>query len=151
MTEKIKRILLVDDDQILNFLHSRLFEKTGIVEQVDIALNGREALDYLAKGINKREAEQETDIQPEIILLDINMPVMDGWEFLEEYKKLGNTKRHGIMVVMLTSSLNPDDREKAKQYEEITTFINKPLSIPMIQEIFSKYLDLETSDNIQDK
>lgn len=117
MTEKIKRILLVDDDQILNFLHSRLFEKTGIVEQVDIALNGREALDYLAKGINKREAEQERDIQPEIILLDINMPVMDGWEFLEEYKKLGNTKRHGIMVVMLTSSLNPDDREKAKQYE----------------------------------
>lgn len=150
MTEKIKKILLVDDDQILNFLHSRLFEKTGIVEKVDIALNGREALDYLAKSLDQRHTAQKKTTQPEIILLDINMPIMDGWEFLEEYKKLCHTNSHSIMVVMLTSSLNPDDREKAKQYEEITTFINKPLNMPMIQEIFSKYLDVETTNIIQD-
>ncbi|WP_339338170.1 response regulator [Croceitalea sp. MTPC9] len=92
-------------------------------EQVVSMQNGYNALDYLTK--------MKDDIypQPDVIFLDINMLAMDGWEFLEEYKKLEEGQKGYIVVVILTTSLNPDDASKAKSIGQVRGFKNKPLSV----------------------
>jgi CheY-like chemotaxis protein len=128
--KKINCILLVDDDNINNFINERLLKKLNITNNVKVAMNGEEALDFIKN--NKEE------IHPELILLDINMPVMDGFEFLQEYNKVdfnGKLKPH---IIMLTTSTNPNDVNKVKQ-SDITGYINKPLTESKIMEIVQKH------------
>jgi len=128
--KKINCILLVDDDNINNFINERLLKKLNITNNVKIAMNGEEALDFI-----KNNTE---DIHPELILLDINMPVMDGFEFLQEYNKVdfnGKLKPH---IIMLTTSTNPTDVDKVKK-SDITGYINKPLTESKIMEIIQTH------------
>lgn len=120
---KIKRVLLVDDDTITNKLNTMVLEKSGVVEHIDIAKNGEEALEFL-----KKPMVDESFPRPELILLDINMPVMNGWEFLEAYKTMPEEYQGGIVIMMLTSSLNKTDELKSKNYK-IDKFIKKPLTV----------------------
>ncbi len=120
---KIKRVLLVDDDNITNKLNTMVLEKSGVVEHIDIAKNGEEALEFL-----KKPMVDESFPRPELILLDINMPVMNGWEFLEAYKTMPEEYQGGIVIMMLTSSLNKTDELKSKNYK-IDKFIKKPLTV----------------------
>lgn len=129
--------MLVDDDEATNFLHKMVLKKSGICDEIHTALNGKEALDYvLAKG------KYESRTKPNIIFLDINMPVMDGWEFIESFKSLDDNIKKDIMIAMLTTSFNPDDRIKAEAIPEITIIRNKPLSYDAIAEIEKIYTDL---------
>ncbi|HSZ72257.1 MAG TPA: response regulator [Cytophagaceae bacterium] len=134
MKKKLNCVLLVDDDNVTNFLHSKVIEKAGVADRIEVKLNGQEAIDFLTHQNNTHEA-----IIPSLILLDINMPIMDGWEFLEAYrdqKMLANSKTN---IVMLTTSSNPDDKQRAENIPFISAFKNKPLTLEMLDEILQEY------------
>lgn len=129
----LKRVLLIDDNKADNFIHKAYIQKHGGVENIVMATSGAEALDYL-------KSKEEGDYpRPELIFLDINMPKMNGWEFLEEYKKLDEEQKGGVVVVMLTTSLNPEDQEMAASNENVRGFLNKPLKVEAFQEILEKH------------
>ena len=114
MKKKLNCVLLVDDNASDNFLHKRIIQKADMTKHIEIAENGEEALDFL---ITKAKCGQPESsyCQPELILLDINMPVMDGWQFLEEYNKLEKVQKGKGVVIMLTTSLNPADIAKTEK------------------------------------
>ncbi len=124
--------MLVDDNPDDNFFHKRVIKKNDSAEHVVICQSGQEALDYL-----KNQA-LDGWIKPNLIFLDINMPGMTGWEFLEEYEKLILSDKSHVIVVMLTTSENPDDIKKAKGIGNVSSYHAKPLSKEMLDEILSK-------------
>lgn len=118
-------VLLVDDDETTNILHKAWLKVHKVPYQVVSAQNGREALEYL----NTVHPDWGSDgfMSPLVILLDLNMPVMDGWEFLEAF--MGVRDRFGsCRLYVLTSSPNPDDEKRAKAFPCVTGYLLKPLS-----------------------
>ena len=132
MKQKLNSILLIDDDKATNFMHTYLIKKTLVVDTVVSKLNGEEAIAYLT---TKKDGEYP---QPELIFLDINMPVMNGWEFIEEYKK-SNFSKKSVLIIMLTTSLNPIERKRAEKIEIISGFVTKPLTAEYLQDIVKSY------------
>ncbi len=130
MKKKLKCIMLIDDDADDNHFHQIVINKMNITEHIEVALDGEEALNFL---------EKETQTHPDIIFLDINMPKMNGWEFMEIYKELNVDQKATVVVMMLTTSENPVDRERAELYPEINGFNSKPLTEEMLAEILEKY------------
>jgi len=130
MKKKLGCILLVDDDHEDNFYHKIVIERMEIADQIAVALNGIEALDYLQK---------ENRVIPELIFLDINMPKMNGWEFLDQYKHLDKEKKSRIVIMMLSTSANPADLKRAREIEEVTGYQTKPLTKEMLTEILDIY------------
>ncbi len=128
--KKISCILLIDDDEPTNFIHQMAIEEADCCNTLNMVTNGLEALDYF------NNTENTT---PEVVFLDINMPRMNGWQFLDEYKKLDQEKKARIVIVMLTTSLNPADLKRAKEIEEISDFRNKPLTVDMLEEILEHH------------
>lgn len=133
MKTKLNCVLLIDDDEPTNFLNKIVINQSGLAEKVVVTQGGKEALDYL------NSTENDEHPHPDLILLDINMPAMNGWEFLEEYKKLGPAQQGKIVVIMLTTSLNPDDWDMAQKIDEIKDFMNKPLSAESLEKVLSKH------------
>lgn len=129
MKKKLNCVLLIDDEDDCNFFHQRLFKKMGFVETVEVAEDGIVAINFLKSKKNT----------PSIIFLDINMPKMDGWEFLEEYEKLDDTAKSSTVLIMLTSSLNPDDRIKAESLPSVKGFNMKYLDEAQVEEILRKH------------
>lgn len=127
---KLNTILLVDDNEMTNFMHRVIIEKIGCTDKISIVENGEEALAYLTNPQNAT---------PDLIFLDINMPVMNGWEFLEEYQDLDDSKKAKIVLFMLTTSMNPSDKQKADSNGEVRGYINKPLSSSKIKTIIEEY------------
>jgi len=136
--KKINSILLIDDDMATNFISKMLIKKADITDNIITALNGRQALDYLT---NSGEYENENMLfpTPMLILLDINMPVMDGWEFAKEFQELNEAQKGNSIIIMLTSSQNPDDKAKAINYPSITGFQNKILTMGALNLILKEY------------
>lgn len=137
MGAKLREILLVDDQEADNFLHARVIRKMGCAETVTAKLNGREAIDYLT-----REVEGGIPLPPDIIFLDLNMPVMNGWEFLDAYEQLDSEQHAGVVVVMLTTSLNPDDRENAAKRGIVAGFERKPLTAESLRAVLLEHFPL---------
>jgi CheY-like chemotaxis protein len=134
---KLGSILLVDDDKITNFLNQLLLNDLGVAQQVLTAENGQEALRII-------EEQCESSNCPALILLDVNMPVMNGFEFLEAYEKMAFTSKQSIIVVMLTTSLHPRDVKRLSGMP-IQGFLNKPLTKIMVQELVQKHFSAEPS------
>lgn len=128
-------VLLVDDDMSTNFIHRRIVENAKIKVDVKEITSAKEALDYLTYS-GKYENNEHTP-KAGIIFLDINMPGMNGWDFIAEYKKLDEKHKARIVVVMLSTSLNPDDEQQAANVAEIATYLHKPLN----KEAFAKIAD----------
>ncbi|OQP64622.1 response regulator [Niastella populi] len=133
--KKIKNVLLIDDDEPTNFINKKIIESSELVEYIHIAQSGQEALNFLSR----RSEQNGPHPLPDLIFLDINMPAMDGWEFLDRYKDLTNGKKDSIIIVMLTTSLNHDDVVKARELKEVNAFRNKPLTRQLIGEIAAEY------------
>lgn len=121
MTAPLNRILLIDDDRVTNLMHRRLIEKAGLARRIDVAVDGVEALSCLATAL-----EQEDDI-PELLLLDINMPRMNGFEFLEAYDALPDHLRRRQLVIMLTTSVLTADMQRAAEDPNVFRFVTKPV------------------------
>lgn len=132
--KKIRNVLLIDDDEPTNFIHKKIIQSSGLVDNVHVVQGGQAALEYLGNNSN-RDPEA---LLPDLIFLDINMPAMDGWEFLVQFEKLKLLQKENIVIVMLTTSLNPDDELKAKGIKEVYGYRNKPLTRVMIEEIADK-------------
>lgn len=130
MRKKLDCILLVDDDPDDNFYHQLIINEMDIVHSIEIAKNGIEALAYLKK---------EDQNPPDIIFLDLNMPKMNGWEFLEQYKDLDKSQKPKVLIIILTTSANPEHMEKAKEIQDVTGFETKPLTKEMLSDILNKH------------
>jgi CheY-like chemotaxis protein len=122
-------ILLIDDDEPTNFLNRLTLEQAGCARLIRIAQSGQEALEYL----------KDATPRPDLIFLDINMPAMDGWEFLERYRKLPPARKADIVLIMLTTSLNPDDETRTLAIPEVSGFEHKPLSQEQLNVLLRKY------------
>lgn len=127
--KKLHTILLIDDDFATNFLHKMVIEKENCTENIISMQNAEEALVYLKSKIDGEYPH------PELIFLDINMPGMNGWEFLEEYKKIDIKQQAEKVVIMLTTSLDPADRERADDIKQITEFKSKPLTKEILRQL----------------
>lgn len=127
MTDSKINLLVIDDDDINIFIIKKIVEKTGYSVNMTSKGNGQLAIDYLL------EVTQDDALFPNLMLIDINMPVLNGWEFLEAYEGL-NIPRQPDMY-MLSSSVYENDIEKAKTYKSIKGFISKPLSIERLSEL----------------
>lgn len=138
MKKRLNCVLLVDDDKGTNFINQMIIKKADIADHIQTVLNGKEALDFIT---NKGKYEKAGNVfpQPMLTLLDINMPVMDGWEFLEAYHALEENQKGKIIIIMLTTSLNPDDKIRAEEISEVSGFKSKPLSIETVEEIMKTY------------
>ena len=122
--------MLIDDDDDDNYFHQLVINKMNITEHIEVALNGEEALIFL---------KNENQTQPDIIFLDINMPKMNGWEFMEAYKELRADQKAKVVVMMLTTSENPEDKRRAALYPEIISFNSKPLTEEMLAATLEKH------------
>jgi len=130
---KFKSVLLVDDDPTINFVHKLFLTEWEVTDQIYTAANGQEALDFL---------EQSDDFgqePPSMILLDINMPVMNGFEFLEAYESLPESKKASVIMAMLTTSLHEKDREKASQFISLDSYMSKPLEKEQLMKVINNY------------
>lgn len=134
MKKKLSSVLLIDDDRETNFFHKIILKKCGITENVLTALNGEEGLSLLRTHIEKGER------LPELLLLDINMPGMNGWEFLEEYDKLDAAAKTHVAIVMLSASINPDDEKRALSNKHVRKFCQKNLSDEAVFDIVDECL-----------
>lgn len=128
----IKKILLIDDSEPDNFLHAYLLNKSKKVQQIDTVLNVEKALEYL------RDTKVKGEEAPDAILLDINMPRLNGWEFLDIVLKSDEFEGIQTKVYMLTTSLNPDDEYKALKVYKLDGYLNKPLTIEHIHQIIEE-------------
>jgi CheY-like chemotaxis protein len=133
MTKKLKCVLLIDDDKSANFLHKFVINKTGLVEKIVDVQSGEEGLEFL------RQKEDSKYPKTDLIFLDINMPGMTGWDFLEEYNKLDESLKGKIMIIMLSTSDNPEDKEKASKIRTVHDFLNKPLTVERFTKIVEHF------------
>lgn len=133
MARKFKCTLVVDDDPISCFINQRIIELTNITQHVEIVHNGKEAINFIQKSIQQ---PLEYQVLPDLIFLDLNMPVMNGFEFLRVFEDFPTTYREEVKIVILTSSNNISDRTKANSFN-VAQYINKPLTIENIQSLLA--------------
>lgn len=136
MKKRLNRILLIDDDRITNFLNETTIKSHGCCETIIVKTDGQKAIDFL------KEITTDYEQCPELIFLDINMPYVNGWEFLELYKELPQELRSRITIVMLSSSMNKYDKERAENMDEVAEFRNKPLTKKILGEVIDKYFQI---------
>lgn len=132
MSSQVNLGCIIDDDNMYINLLKKIIELKKLCKNLLIFGNGKEALDYfkaLVPGLKGK--------MPEIIFLDINMPVMDGWEFLEEFVKIENKLEKRITIYMVSSSIDPKDYERAKTFSSVTDYLIKPIEISKVEEIFN--------------
>lgn len=128
---KIKKILLVDDDDTSNFINKLVLKGMDISGEINVSTNGEDALNYLIENC----VNDSNKLGHTLILLDINMPVMNGFEFLDALKEHPELCEDDLKICMLTSSTNPEDIKRAKQYN-IHGYLDKPLTAQKIKEVF---------------
>ena len=128
MTKSKLRLLLIDDDEVHNFLFTRSLKEHHLMVSATTSLHGRKALKKLERIVEKGGYEF-----PDVILLDIDMPVMGGFEFLAAYQEKFHADFPNTLVCMLSSSIRPEDKVRAKAYGFVSHFIRKPLSIESFQ------------------
>lgn len=141
MKRQLKRVLLIDDSESDNFFHSRIIRKAGITDEIKMVYSGEEALEYLVT-----ELEQGGFPSPSLIFLDINMPGMNGWEFLDEYDHLEVRHKGGIVLTMLSNSIDSPDLENAQVRGTVAGFYSKPLEVEHLLEILQRHFP----DNLED-
>jgi CheY-like chemotaxis protein len=124
----MKNVLLVDDDSICNFLNKKTLQSTGRVKSVETVSNGQEAIRLFQSYLDRNRPF------PDIVLLDINMPIMDGFEFLEAFNEMTLPGKGKIKVIIVSSSNDRDEVTKAKSLGA-WRYVNKPLSFHAALEV----------------
>ena len=129
---KFKDVFVIDDDKVFHFIIKKLFSKNNIDINPTFYLNGLEAIEKI-----KEKIDMGTTM-PDLILLDINMPIMDGWQFLDEFRKTGIvTQGERTTIYLVSSSDSISDINKAKEYQDqIKDYFFKPMTLEDLQKIF---------------
>jgi len=123
-------VCLIDDDKIYQFTAKKMLEATGMAKNIQSFYDGSEALAFFTGESSKDEANL-----PDVIFLDINMPVMNGWEFLEEYEKLNGRFQKNMLLYVVSSSVDDADIRRSRQYGTVTDYIVKPITRIRYQEL----------------
>jgi CheY-like chemotaxis protein len=134
---KIKEIFLVDDDAIVRMVASKILKSIEFKNPISGFENGKLAMDEITRKIDENDFEFNDD--KILLLVDINMPIMDGWAFLDEFKKLDPEVKKHFLISIITSSIDTGDKIKALSYTEVSDYITKPLSGQHILEFLSKH------------
>jgi len=132
VTYPIELTCIIDDDDMYVSLITKVIDFRKLSRNLLIFKNGREALDYFVLALKKVE---EKDI-PQIILLDLNMPVMDGWQFLTELSKHDFPALKNLTLYIVSSSIDPADLERSKAFELVSDFLVKPIRLEDLEEVF---------------
>jgi len=129
---RIKRACIIDDDPIFVYGIKRIMNEIDFCDEIIVYANGESALNELGSLV------QEGKKLPDVILLDLNMPVMDGWVFLDDFVKIPSHNQEHLSLYLLTSSINPSDIEKAKNYPIVNNFISKPVTISDLKHMLKE-------------
>lgn len=131
MSKLLKTVLLVDDDNMTNYLHQRVISKAELCAEVKVAKNGQEGIDKLIEMNQELASKNETVV----VFLDLNMPILDGWGFLKEYENLKDKLNFDTKIFVLSSSINPDDKARAEENQYVAQYIYKPLTTTSLQTL----------------
>jgi len=131
MIRKRPLICIIDDDKIYQFLLTNIINSNKLAEEIITLSNGEKAIQYLS---NNRAIDENI---PDVIFLDVNMPIMDGWQFIEEYAGIKKEIKKKIVIIMFSSSLNLIDIERARKINEISDYIVKPIKLEDIERFLT--------------
>jgi CheY-like chemotaxis protein len=129
-------ILCIDDDPITLMLCKMVITKASFSNEIATAKNGEEALKYF-NTLKQTNSNSDLKKQPQLIFLDLNMPVMGGWEFLDSFSTSDYLDYNSTKVIILSSTIDPEDLEKSKKYPMVIDFLSKPISKEMLEYIKS--------------
>ncbi len=130
----LKTILCVDDDPITLMLCKKVIKKAEFSEDVIFANNGQEAFELFQSIVSKKEKKEPYQL-PQLVFLDLNMPVMNGWEFLDLFKENIANEFLQTKVIILSSTIDPADYNKAKEYDIVSHFLSKPITVEMLENL----------------
>jgi CheY-like chemotaxis protein len=125
----IRTLLIIDDDEVFVYLTKKTIEQTNLINLINVFGNGLDAINFIKENIDN------PDSLPEIILLDLSMPIMDGWDFLEDYLLLMPKLSRKINIYIVSSSISPFDIVKAKSISAVSDYIIKPITREKLIEI----------------
>ncbi len=123
--KKYRSVMLIDDNEIDNLINQKMIEAASITEYIYTHTGAKSAIEFLR---NMEKIDVADKVLPDVIFLDIDMPLMDGFQFLDEFEKLSTSSKKKCKIVMLTSSINPQDFNRSKKYVNVKLYLNKPLS-----------------------
>jgi CheY-like chemotaxis protein len=130
---KYNNVMLIDDNELDNFINEKILEANHFSKKIYVNTGARSALEFLNNIVTM--GEDYTGTYPEVIFVDINMPIMDGFQFIEYHKKNLDEKMHKPKIVILTSSVYHEDKQKANEISKDIIFLNKPLTQAMLETI----------------
>lgn len=126
-------VMLIDDNEIDNIINTKMVESANLADVIYTHTSATSAIDFL-KNIQKISSPENTKL-PDYIFLDIDMPMMDGFQFLDEFNRLHDDIKNHCKIVMLSASVNPMDKENASGYSNFVKYINKPLRTDDLQAL----------------
>ena len=126
---RMRKIAVIDDDDVFQLIIRKQIEMNNFDYEILNFSNGQDAINFLNQNIDNR------NLLPDLIMLDVNMPIKDGWEFLEEYQLLNDEIKSSISLYMVTSSVIQSDIDKARKDENILAFISKPITNKQLKEM----------------
>lgn len=132
---KIDTTCIIDDDPIFVYGTKRVMKEVDFTEKIVVYNNGQDAIDGLTETVNNG------DNIPPVVFLDLNMPIMNGWEFLEEFNKLPEEAIAGVTIYIVSSSIDPRDLEKVKQFNVVNNYIVKPVTPKDLEAIMQTIKD----------
>ena len=133
---KLDTILLIDDDFTTNYLHKKIISKSEIESPIEVANNGKEGIDKLL-ALNENIKDKNSLV---LIFLDLNMPIMDGWSFLEVFEEIKSSLNFNTNLFVVSSSINPDDEGRAKNNCQVLDYFPKTLTVDRMKKLKANYI-----------